>query len=95
MTDAPLRIWATRYHGKSDEGFWDAVIRTSYTEYHLHTREALAQSPIVQAMIAEAWRDGFMVSGEGWNGEYPGDEATARRVAELSDEYAAAIRRRG
>jgi hypothetical protein len=23
-------------------------------EYHLHTREALAQSPIVQAMIAEA-----------------------------------------
>jgi hypothetical protein len=57
MTDAPLRIWveikqAGEFVCANDrmaEIPWDG-----HTEYHLHTREALAQSPIVQAMIAEA-----------------------------------------
>jgi hypothetical protein len=52
MTDAPLRIWTHRL------GLYIVTGPENYhprpTEYHLHTREALAQSPIVQAMIAEA-----------------------------------------
>ena len=57
MTDEPLRIWAT-YGGdmmtiSTVEGRWKAY-GTGDAEYHLHTHEALAQSPIVQAMIAEA-----------------------------------------
>ena len=79
MTDAPLRIWAT-YGGdmmtiSTVEGRWKAY-GTGDAEYHLHTREALAQSPIVQAMIAEAvevrpleWVCVDWSSGDGVEGE--------------------------
>lgn len=66
MTDAPLRIWATvngvRRRDPSGAvsliGGWESEDwgRGGH-EYHLHTREALAQSPIVQAMIKEAVGD--------------------------------------
>jgi hypothetical protein len=60
MTDAPLRIWAETWSGRDEDetyGFWNVLgkeVAPDAHEYHLHTREALAQSPIVQAMIAEA-----------------------------------------
>ena len=55
MTDAPLRIWLQEPVGLDYERSWCAEpMSDDDDEYHLHTREALAQSPIVQAMIAEA-----------------------------------------
>ena len=56
---APERIWAMRYYGKGDEGFWDTT-HSPHTkedaqhEYILHTRAALAASPLVQEIVAEA-----------------------------------------
>lgn len=57
MTDAPLRIWAVHHEtqGAVMIGEWaDTIRHIGGNEYHLHTREALSQSPIVQAMIKEA-----------------------------------------
>lgn len=56
---APERIWAMRYYGKGDEGFWDTTHsphakEDAQHEYILHTRAALAASPLVQEIVAEA-----------------------------------------
>ena len=56
---APERIWAMRYYGKGDEGFWDTTHSPhakddAQHEYILHTRAALAASPLVQEIVAEA-----------------------------------------
>ena len=97
---APERIWAMRYYGKGDEGFWDTT-HSPHTkedaqhEYILHTRAALAASPLVQEIVAEAFRAGFMRSGEGWNGEYPCDDDAEEWLAVEATEIAAAIRARG
>jgi hypothetical protein len=91
---APERIWA----GEGE--YWDKPHVTNPTaEYILHTRAALAASPLVQEIVAEAFRAGFLCSGEGWNGEYPDRfEGTKKRDDWLTEEIAkhvAAIRARG
>jgi Lar family restriction alleviation protein len=59
------------------------------------TRAALAASPAVQEIVAEAFRAGFNESGEGWNGEHPCTAEAEEWLASKSAEYAAAIRARG
>lgn len=43
----------------------------------------LARSDAFAGLLAQAWEEGlkagWQASGEGWNGEYPGDEWTAMR----------------
>lgn len=56
---APERIWAMRYYGKGDEGFWDTTHsphakEDAQHEYILHTRAALENSPLVQAIVNDA-----------------------------------------
>lgn len=46
----------------------------------------------VAAAFADGFDAGFAASGEGWNGEYPGDAATTSEYSETKD---AAIRARG
>ena len=103
MTDAPLRIWLQEPVGLEHERTWCAEpMSDDDDEYHLHTREALAQSPIVQAMIEEAvermdaadadlLRRADIMAGMLRMGERIAFGTDADMIAEL----AAAIRRRG
>lgn len=87
---APDRIWTDR------DTYWThPTHKADKHEYILHTRAALAASPVVQEIVAEAFRAGFMRSGEGWNGEYPCDDDADEWLAVEATEYAAAIRARG
>lgn len=57
MTDAPLRIWLQEPVGLEHERTWCAEpMSDDDDEYHLHTRAALAASPLVQEIVAEAVR---------------------------------------
>lgn len=91
---APERIWMTSLDSEGEVEVWldpdDGGI-----EYILHTPAALAASPLVQEIVAEAFRAGFNDSAEGWNGEYcRPDEDFDSWIDKRSTEYAAAIRAR-
>ena len=63
---APERIWIDQtMNGYVAMDFGPPKF-LKWPEYILHTRAALASSPLVQEIVTEAFRAGFMRSGEGW-----------------------------
>lgn len=91
---APERIWMTTPDSEGEAEVWFDP-DDGGNEYIIHTSAALASSPLVQEIVAEAFRAGFNKSGEGWNGEYPCNDDAEEWLAVEATEYAAAIRARG
>lgn len=57
-------------------------------------RLEVTPTPDTEALerVRDAWLDGFLASGEGWNGEYPFDEdRDDPRLQERADEYVSSL----